>query len=58
MSITSIQNLSSSYVQSILNGTLQSAGLTGGTTSNTTSVGTQTDNGQLSPLGQVLSMLQ
>ena len=56
MSITSIQN-STNYIQSILNSSLQSMGLTTTRTSTTTATG-QADNGQLSPLGQVLSTLQ
>jgi hypothetical protein len=56
MSISPIQN-SSSYIQSILNSSLQSLGITTTGTSTTTAAG-QTDNGQLSPLAQVLSTLQ
>jgi hypothetical protein len=58
MSINPIQNISTNYIQSILNSTLQGAGLTTSGTGSTTATGTQADNGQLSPLGQVLSTLQ
>jgi hypothetical protein len=58
----SINSLSSSYLQSILNSTLQSNGLTPitGNSSTTTGVSapTQSDNGQLSPFTQVMSTLQ
>ncbi len=58
MSINPIQNTSSSYIQSILNSALQSAGVTSGGTSSTKATGMQSDKGQLSPLAQVLSTLQ
>ncbi|MBZ5605210.1 MAG: hypothetical protein LAO79_23170 [Acidobacteriia bacterium] len=48
-------NLSSSYIQSILSSGLQNAGLS---TSQTTSSSIQPDRGQLSPFGQVFSKLQ
>lgn len=60
----SINNLTSSYLQSVLNTTLQSAGLTTNTTGNNpnsgavSSVATQSDNGQLSPFAQLMSTLQ
>lgn len=60
----SINNLTSSYLQSVLNTTLQSTGLTTNTTGNTlnstavSSVAPQPDNGQLSPFAQLMSTLQ
>jgi hypothetical protein len=59
-----INNLTSSYLQSVLNTTLQSAGLTTNTTGNNpnsgavSSVAPQSDNGQLSPFAQLMSTLQ
>jgi hypothetical protein len=55
----SINNLSSSYLQSALTTALQATGLTPKTTANsTTSVGASADSGQLSPLAQLMSTLQ
>jgi hypothetical protein len=60
----SINNLTSSYLQSVLNTTLQSAGLTTNTTGNNPNSGAvssaapQSDNGQLSPFAQLMSTLQ
>jgi hypothetical protein len=55
-------NLSSSYLQSILSAGLQGTGLTNNTAGNgvsgTSSVAQQTDNGQLSPFTQLMSTLQ
>ena len=55
-------NLSSSYLQSIVSAALQGAGLTTNTAGNgvsgTSSVALQTDNGQLSPFTQLMSTLQ
>jgi hypothetical protein len=58
--ISSIYNLSSSYLQSILSPSLQSASSTGSTSSSTgtSSVTAQPENGQLSPFAQVMSTLQ
>ena len=62
MSIGSVTNLGS-YLQSILGTALQGTGLTSSTTGNanktsSTSLQSQTDNGQLSPFAQLLSTLQ
>ena len=63
-SMGSINNLSSSYLQSVLNNVLQSSGLTTNTTGNSvnsaavSSVALQSDNGQLSPFAQLMSTLQ
>lgn len=60
----SINNLSSSYLQSVLSNVLQSSGLTTNTTGNSlnsaavSSVAPQSDNGQLSPFAQLMSTLQ
>ncbi len=58
--ISSISNLSSSFLQSILNSDLQNKSATGSSTSSTgTSAATsQTENGQLSPFAQMMSTLQ
>src|SRR5579863_6886978 len=58
----SINNLSSSYIQSVLNNVLQSSGLTNNPT-NLSSAGISSvtpppDNGQLSPFAQLMSTLQ
>jgi len=60
MSTSSINNLASSYLQSILGTALQATGLTGNASSNTVSgtSGQQSDSGQLSPFAQLLSTLQ
>jgi hypothetical protein len=63
MSIGSVTNLGS-YLQSILGTALQGTGLTTNTTGNnpnsvnSSSLQTQTDNGQLSPFAQLMSTLQ
>jgi len=55
----SINNLTSSYLQSVLGTALQGAGLTTNTTGNNVSgIGTPTDNGHLSPFAQLMSALQ
>lgn len=54
MSISSINGLSSSYLQSILNTSVQNTGVTSGTSSITQ----LPDNGQLSPFAQMMSRLQ
>jgi len=59
----SINNLSSSYLQSILSTVFQSAGLTTSSAGNslgigTSSVASKTDSQQLSPLAQLMSTLQ
>jgi len=55
-----INNLSNSYLQSILSSTLQSTSSTGNSLSSTgtSSVTTQSENGQLSPFAQLMSTLQ
>src|SRR5580704_3225222 len=59
-----INNLSSSYLQSIFSNVSQSTGLTTNTTGNslsgigTSSIALQPDNQQLSPFAQMLSTLQ
>lgn len=56
----SINHLSNSYLQSILNSTLQGSGLTANTAANSpgsASLGSQ-DNSQLSPFAQLLTTLQ
>jgi hypothetical protein len=60
MSTSSINNLSSGYLQSILGTALQNAGVTAGQTNsiNTSLSALQSDQGQLSPFVQVLSTLQ
>ncbi len=60
MSTSSINNLSSSYLQSILGTALQNAGVTAGQTNsiNTSLSALQSDQGQLSPFVQVMSTLQ
>jgi hypothetical protein len=60
MSTNSINNLASSYLQSILGTALQGTGLNGNASSNTVSgtSGQQSDSGQLSPFAQLLSTLQ
>ena len=59
-SISSINNLSSSYLQSILNSELQNTSSTGKSQSSTgtSSVTAQPESGQLSPFAQVMSTLQ
>ncbi|HEX4809395.1 MAG TPA: hypothetical protein VH325_10720 [Bryobacteraceae bacterium] len=63
-SVNNLSNLSSSYLQSALSEALQSAGLTTNTTGNSSSSGgvssisQSSDNGQLSPLAQLMSTLQ
>jgi hypothetical protein len=60
----SINNLSSSYLQSVLNNVFQNSGLTNNPTQNTlssagvSSVAPQTDSQQLSPFAQLMSTLQ
>ncbi len=54
-SISSINNLSSSYLQSILNTALQGSSTTSSETSQVTS---QQEGGQLSPLAKLMSTLQ
>jgi len=64
MSTGSINNLSSSYLQSILATALQGTGLTNNTSGNglsgisTSSLSLQPDNSQLSPFAKLLSTLQ
>lgn len=59
-SISSINNLSNSYLQSILNAGLQNTGAAGKSHSNTgtSSLTSQPESGQLSPFAQVMSTLQ
>ena len=57
MSTSPINNLSNSYLQSIVGTALQNAGVTSNTSS-TSSIATQPDNGQLSPFAQMMSTLQ
>ncbi len=59
-SISSINNLSNSYLQSILNAGLQNTGAAGKSQSNTgtSSLTSQPESGQLSPFAQVMSTLQ
>ncbi len=56
----SISNLSSNYLQSILNTALQTSGLTTNSSSSASSAGNalQTDSNQLSPFAQLMSTLQ
>ena len=57
----SINNISSSYLQSIIGTALQNTGLTNNSTGNATGLSSlpfQPDNGQLSPFAQMLSTLQ
>jgi len=58
--ISSINNLSNSYLQSILNSTLQNNSAAGNSSSSTgaSSVTAQPENGQLSPFAQLMSTLQ
>ena len=60
MSISSINNLSSSYLQSILGTALENTGVTAGQSNsiNASLLALQSDNGQLSPFVQVMSSLQ
>jgi hypothetical protein len=60
MSTSSINSLSSSYLQSILGTALQNAGVTAGQTNsiNASLSALQSDQGQLSPFVQVMSTLQ
>src|SRR5580698_3647743 len=60
MSTSSINNLSSSYLQSFLNTALQSAGLTTNTTGNTSGAAATSaaSSSQLSPFAQLLNTLQ
>lgn len=61
MSTGSINNLASTYLQSIIGTALQATGLSAKTTSNSVSASalqTQPDNGQLSPFAQLMSTLQ
>jgi hypothetical protein len=53
-----INNLSSNYLQSVLNNAVQSSGLTANTNGITSPTALQPDNQQLSPFGQLLSTLQ
>jgi hypothetical protein len=59
-SISSINNLSSSYLQQILSSSLQNANSAGSTSSSTgtSSVTAQSENSQLSPFAQLMSTLQ
>jgi hypothetical protein len=59
-SISSINNLSSSYLQSILSNALQNSNSTGNSSSSTgtSSVTAHSENGQLSPFAQLMSTLQ
>jgi hypothetical protein len=59
-SISSLNNLSSSYLQSILSASLQNSSPSGKSSSSTgaTSVTAQPENGQLSPFAQIMSTLQ
>jgi hypothetical protein len=62
--MSSISNISSGYLQSILSGALQGAGLNANTTGKSlssaavSSTGLQTDNQQLSPFAQLMNTLQ
>ncbi len=64
MSTNSVSSLSSTYLQQILDAALQNGGVNNNQSSNllttpaTGSVGTQQDNGQLSPFAQIASSLQ
>jgi len=54
-----INNLSSSILQSVIGTALQGTGLTNKTQQNSASgIGAPSDNGQLSPFGQLISLLQ
>ena len=57
MCTSPINSLTSNYLQSIVGGALQNAGVTAKTSSTSSSVA-QPDNGQLSPFAQMLSTLQ
>src|SRR5580700_11372407 len=58
-SIGSINNLSSSYLQSILSASLENGGSAGKSSKSTGAFSvTQTENGQLSPFAQIMSTLQ
>jgi len=59
-SISSLNNLSSSYLQSILSASLQNSSSSGKSSSSTgaTSATAQPENGQLSPFAQIMSTLQ
>src|SRR5258708_26098906 len=62
--MSTINPLSSNYVQSVLGQAIQDAGLTANTSSNNpnsidpASISQVSDNGRLSPFGQVVSSLQ
>jgi hypothetical protein len=56
MSTTSVNNLSSSYLQALLGSQVQNVGSAG--TANSTGPGIATDRAQISPLASVLSTLQ
>jgi hypothetical protein len=61
MSTGPINNLNNTYLQSILNSTLQASGLSTGSANNTNGILAtvqQGDNQQLSPLAQMMSQLQ
>jgi hypothetical protein len=58
MSTSSLNNLSSSYLQSIIGTALQGAGLSTSQTNSTSPLAQQPDNGQLSPFAQLLNTLQ
>jgi len=59
MSTSSILNLGSNYLQSILGTALQSTGLSANTSSSASGVSSQQpDSGQLSPFAQLMSTLQ
>ncbi len=55
--MSSISNISSSYLQSMISSALQNTGLTS-QTNNTSMIPSQSDNGQLSPFAQLMSTLQ
>jgi hypothetical protein len=59
-SMSSLNNLSSSYLQSILSASLQNSSSSGKSSSSTgaTSATAQPENGQLSPFAQIMSTLQ
>jgi hypothetical protein len=58
MSTSSLNSLSSNYLQSVLGTALQGAGLSTTQTNSTSPLAQQSDNGQLSPFAQLLNTLQ
>jgi hypothetical protein len=58
VSTSPINNLTSSYLQQILDTALQGTGSTGTTSAGASATSTESDNGQLSPFAQILSTLQ